>query len=88
LDASRTAEVITAVRTSAPCCSIASAYWSSAANTRACGWSPSAPVASTPSPSRVTIDSRCSSLRPSPPTSATSSRVELVPMSTTATRVT
>jgi hypothetical protein len=86
LAASRTAEVMTAVRT--PASEIASEYPSSAANTRACGSSPSRPVASTPSPRRVTIDSRRSSRSSPSLTSATSSRVELVPMSTTATRVT
>ena len=46
------------------------------------------PLASTPSPSRVTIERRStSSGGPSASTSAISSRVEFVPMSTTATRV-
>ena len=46
------------------------------------------PQASTPAPSRVTIERRTSSATcPSGVTSAISSRVELVPMSTTATRI-
>jgi hypothetical protein len=59
------------------------------ANTRSIASSPSAPVASTPSPSRVTIERRSSSsTRRRRLASATSRRVEFVPMSTTATRVT
>ena len=53
----------------------------STSSTRCCGASPSRPLRSTPSPSRVTIDSRASSRAPS----AISSRVEFVPMSTAAT---
>ena len=59
----------------------------STAKTRSRGASPSAPVASTPSPRRVTIERRSTSVTRSSSTSAISSRVEFVPMSTTATRV-
>ena len=78
--ASRTAEVITAAPRASPICSRKRASTSS---TRCCGSSPSRPVRSTPSPSRVTIDSRASSRVPS----AISRRVEFVPMSTAATRL-
>src|SRR5919108_5583966 len=86
LAASRTAEVITAALASQRCSRIWAAYRSRVANTRRCGSSPSRPVASTPSPRRVTVDSRTRSSIAEPSTPAISSRVELVPMSTTATR--
>ena len=49
--------------------------------------SDSRPVASRPSPSRVTVVRRSSSVSVPPSTSATSRRVEFVPMSTTATLI-
>ena len=89
LAASRTAEVITAVVALGAVLRDRRRRTPRARRTRArCGASPSAPVASTPSPSRVTIERRSTSVhgrRRS--TSAISSRVEFVPMSTTATRV-
>ena len=89
LAASRTAEVITAVAALGAVLRDRRGVLARARRTRArCGASPSAPVASTPSPSRVTIERRSTSASgPSAPTSAISSRVEFVPMSTTATRV-
>ena len=68
--------------------SISERYSESVANTRSTAAAESDPEASTPSPSRVTVERRTSSeTPPAGETSATSSRVELVPMSTTATRV-
>ncbi len=89
--ASRTALVRTATVCSAPASSIASRYSDSTATTRSTASSASRPVASTSWPSRVTVERRSSSVSSPPPspsssTSATSSRVEFVPMSTTATR--
>ena len=87
LDASRVALVRTPTTRWASSCEIFVRYSSSAAVTRAIASSASAPVPSTPWPSRVMIDWRSSSSTWAPATSAIRSRVEFVPMSTTATRM-
>ena len=88
LAASRTALVSTATARSAPPASMTARYSASVASTRSIAASSRTPVRSRRSPSRVTLVRRSSSISlPSRATSATSRRVEFVPMSTTATRM-
>src|SRR3954452_18419356 len=83
---SRAAEVATKRTREAPAARISATKSSEAANTRSRAWGAKAPVASTPCPRR-TIVIRRSTSRSSPSTrSAMSSRIELVPQSTAATR--